>query len=154
MHCDKLEEHTVSLMESTRALEKQVQDSGSNSSEDLQVVRAHVNDLHGMFDTYQSGLKDLIADEARAREIHHGAVHDRFDALDGRHKELETLTQSLAQNMAQELKSSRDDIEHVHGVMLTVQQAWGMKTKGFRNKKQHDNHRQSLSLLPAGFLTP
>jgi len=154
MHCDKLEEHTVSLMESTRALEEHMQHSGNNSSEDLLVVKARVNDLHGIFDAHQSGIKDLIADEARAREIHHGAVHDRFDALDDRHKDLENLTQALAKNMARELKSSRDDIEHVHGVMLTVQQAWGMKTKGLRNKKLHDNQRQPLSLLPAGFLTP
>jgi len=143
----------VSLMESTCALERQLQESGNNSFEDLQVVKAHVKDLCGIFDAHQSGLKDLIADETRVREIHDGTVHDRFDALDRRHNDLENLARSLAENMARELKSSRDDIEQVHGLMMTVQQAWGNKTKGLRSKKQQDNQRQPLSLLPVGFLT-
>lgn len=153
-HCDKLEEHTVSLMESTHALEKQLQESGNNSCEDLQAVKAHVKDLYGRFNAHQSGLKDLIADDARAREVIQSAVHDRFDALDHRHNDLENVTRTLAENMAKELKSSRDDIEQVHGLMMNVQQAWGTKTKGLRHKKQPGNHRQSMSLLPAGFLTP
>jgi len=162
--CDKLEEHCVSLMETTRALETKLQDSGNTSSEDLQVVMAHVKDLYGILDTHQSGLKDLVADEARAREINHSAVHDRVDALDRRHNDLESLArdlghhreridgafQTLAANMASELKSSRDDIEQVHAVMLTVQQAWGSKTRTLRNKKQQDIQRQPISLMPMG----
>jgi len=167
-HCDQLEEHCVNLMKSTGTLERQLQDSCKNSYEDLQAVKAHVNDLHGNLDAHQSGLKDLIAKEARAREHNHGTVQDRFDVLDRRHNDLEGITQqfghymehtddaiqNLAKVMANELKHSRDDIEQVHGLMLIVQQAWAMKAKSLRNKKHQDNQRQPLSLLPVEFIAP
>lgn len=79
-HCDKLEEHCVSLMESTCSLERQLQASGKS-----------VKELYVLLDRHQSGLKDLIADEARARELDKCAVHDRFDALDRSHIEMQNL---------------------------------------------------------------
>jgi len=162
-HCNQLEEHCVNLMNSTVMLERHVQDSCKNTHEDLQAVKAHVNSI---LDAHQSGLRDLIAEEARAREYNHYAVQDRLGIQDRRHNDLEGIIQefghykehtngalqNLAQNMANELKHSRDDIEQVHGLILTVQQAWGTKTKGLRSRKQQDNQRQPLSLLPAQFL--
>jgi len=144
---DNLKDYCVSLMESTCALERQLQDCGKNSSEDLQGIKAQVKDLYDILDAHQSGLKgalkDLIADEARQWELNQCAVNDRFDALDRSHIH-------LAANMANELNSSRDDVEQL---MLKMQD-WSTKTKGFRNKKQQDNERHSLSLLPAKFLMP
>jgi len=167
-HCDKLEEQCMSLVESVCALKRQVQDSGENGSDHLEAVKAHVKDLHDVLDGHHRRLTDLIADETRARVIEHGAVHDRLDALDRRHNDSEGLTQefghhkghieaalqNLALNTAHELKSSRDDIEQVHGLIQSVHRAWGTKVKGLRTKKHHSNQRQPLMLLPAEFLTP
>merc|ERR1719325_364768 len=83
-HCDKLEEHCVSLMESTCSLERQLQASGKS-----------VKELYVLLERHQSGLKDLIADEARAREFDKCAVHDRFDALDRSHTEVQSLSREF-----------------------------------------------------------
>mmetsp|Transcript_37502 Transcript_37502/g.74417 ORF Transcript_37502/g.74417 Transcript_37502/m.74417 type:complete len:300 (+) Transcript_37502:68-967(+) len=118
------------------------------------------------FNRVQEELEGSVSEALMVAKARLDQTNTRLDSCE-RHNDLTNISQefgqyrehvdgvihTLAQNMANELKYTRDDIEQVHGLMLIVQQAWGMKTKALRNKRQQDNLRQPVSLLPAEFLT-
>jgi len=159
-HCSTLDGHCIDSLQRCQQLQDRLDNVDSRFNEE---VGGLINEHGGV----RHELRKL-GDMNNAIERHRDGVQECLDNMDHKHERLCTAVKELAKNAANELQSTRDELDQVWSVMWNVKKAWGDRDRlrnmrsPRRSARGHGEEPTSpggsanagASIIPVGFGSP